>query len=298
MSDLVQEQLNYLSTQLADVRSQLVPLQRMEINATRKRLSSNLTLYVRSGGNDANDGLANTDARAFATIQAAIDALCTDYDHGLITPVIQVQPGTWTLPTTLFLRPHVGVPAIVLRGDTTTPSTTILQFDGTVVQCVSEFTLWRIEGFQLQRQSAGDRNLLVAERGSLVVGRMAFGNCGTNGNAILAQAGAQIYAGSQTFDILAGGFSMLRAIEHAMIRVTGSTFVFPGGGVNYTGATVTAAFHGSVYAGASNVFTNGAAVTGTRYVASELAHISTGGGGANYIPGNAAGAVSNGGIYT
>jgi hypothetical protein len=44
-------------------------------------------------------------------------------------------------------------------------------------------------------------------------------------------------------------------------------------------------------------FTNGGTVTGTRYNCDLNGIMDTGGGGANYVPGNAAGATATGGQY-
>jgi hypothetical protein len=48
---------------------------------------------------------------------------------------------------------------------------------------------------------------------------------------------------------------------------------------------------------AALTLTNGNTVTGTRYNAYGNGVIQTGGGGANYIPGNVAGGVTTGGLY-
>ena len=44
-------------------------------------------------------------------------------------------------------------------------------------------------------------------------------------------------------------------------------------------------------------FTNGATVTGTRYSVTNNGVVFTNGGGATYLPGNAAGSSANGGQY-
>ncbi len=56
--------------------------------------TSDLNLYVRTDGNDANDGLANTAARAFKTITAAVNSLMR-FDGRGYTADINIAAGTY-----------------------------------------------------------------------------------------------------------------------------------------------------------------------------------------------------------
>jgi hypothetical protein len=280
---------------LADVGRRLRIQERIE--GGRIRIVGDLTLYVRTDGDDTNDGQTNDAAGAFATIQAAADAVCGWYDPGPYTITIQVQSATWTLPSTLTLRRHIGTEAVVIRGDTTTPANCVIQYDGgTVIHCLSEWAPWKVEGLTVQRVSTGNVILVLAERGNLKIGRLALGNPGTS-YQLFGTSKSYISATGATIDVLAGGAGLLRMADQSQGYLNNVTWVFPGGGANYTVATMSAASQAAAYVN-GDTFTNGALVTGVRYSTDALAHIRTNGGGANYIPGNAAGTATNGGIYT
>lgn len=288
-----------MSTLLQELATQQKYVERLYTqDAGRIPLMADLTLYVRTDGSDLNHGLVNDASGAFATIQAAVDVAASLYDPRLFNLVIQIQAGTWSLASTLVLKRHIGHAPIVLRGDTTTPANCILQSDASyVVHNIAEYAPWKLEGLTLQRQTGTTNNFgFVSERGNTVFGRMALGAHGTGAQVLLSSA-SFLTLDNQTIDVLGAAQAVLRAADHSIIRANGVTFVFPGGGVAFSGSTVMAQSHGSVYIQGCT-FTNGALVTGTRYTSDMLAHIRTNGGGAAYIPGNAAGAATNGGIYT
>jgi hypothetical protein len=68
----------------------------------RERLTGNRTYYVRTDGNDGNNGLANTADGAFLTIQRAIDVAATQ-DLSGYKVAISVGAGTFTGKVTIPL---------------------------------------------------------------------------------------------------------------------------------------------------------------------------------------------------
>ena len=86
--------------------------------AAREVLTSARTYYVRSDGNDSNDGLTNTSGGAFLTIARAINAAC-DIDIGQFNVTIQLQDGTWALGSgQLGLKPISGAGRCIIQGNT------------------------------------------------------------------------------------------------------------------------------------------------------------------------------------
>lgn len=71
----------------------------------RAILTSNLTLYVRTDGNDSNTGTANTSGGAFLTWQGAINAYTGRYDHAGFNVTIQAGVATTTFTIATPLRP-------------------------------------------------------------------------------------------------------------------------------------------------------------------------------------------------
>ncbi|MEX7103004.1 hypothetical protein AB2C27_31920, partial [Pseudomonas aeruginosa] len=66
------------------------------------QITASPTLYVRTDGNDANDGSANTPAKAFATIAAAAAKGASAFYLGGKTLTIQLgNTGTYTGPGNL-----------------------------------------------------------------------------------------------------------------------------------------------------------------------------------------------------
>lgn len=264
--------------------------------SSRNLLGGDMTLYVRTDGDDGNNGFSNTASGAFATVQAAVDAVSHRYDPGDHDVVIQLGSGTWTLASTLVLKRHCGANYVTVRGDTTTPGNVIIQYDGgTVLHCLSEWAPWKIEGLTVRRASAGNVILVLAERGNLKIGRLAVGNPGTN-YQFFGTSHSYMSSTGATIDVTSGATGLVRIADHSVGYFNSTTFVFPGGGAAFT-TTMSAVNHGGLHVN-GGTFTNGGLVTGTRYTSNELSHIRTNGGGAAYIPGNVAGTTANGGIYT
>lgn len=95
-------------------------------------LSVARTLYVRTDGNDSNDGLTNSAAGAFLTIQAAIDSLPKRLDADV---VVNVDAGTYA--ENITIEGFVGGGTLDILGDTVTSTTrTVNRF--TITGCSNE----------------------------------------------------------------------------------------------------------------------------------------------------------------
>lgn len=62
----------------------------------RTKLLANATFYVRTDGNDSNNGSANNAANAFATPQGAYNYLLANVDLAGFTATVSIQDGTYT----------------------------------------------------------------------------------------------------------------------------------------------------------------------------------------------------------
>lgn len=80
------------------------------IGSTRKT-SATITYYVRTDGNDANIGTANTAGGAFKTIQAAINKLPQIINHAV---TINVAAGTY--PESVSVVGFIGGPSLSING--------------------------------------------------------------------------------------------------------------------------------------------------------------------------------------
>ncbi len=235
---------------------------------SREVLSANRTYYVRTDGNDSNDGLANTTGGAFLTIQKAVD-VASGLDFNGFTVTIQVGNGTYT--ATVTIPPSMkDADKFIIQGDTGTPGNVIISVTGGDCFTASDGAQATIQGFELRTTTSG--NGIVAARGANIkYGAMNFGavvsahvvsrfgatlkaisNYTINGNAanhftasnagrIDASSLTITLSGSRTFTFWAV------AIQNGVIDVGGTTYVGSatgsrgsntlGGGINTGGTT-------------------------------------------------------------
>ncbi|MEC0171604.1 hypothetical protein, partial [Paenibacillus graminis] len=87
-----------------------------QLNNRPQQTTADITYYVRTDGNDANNGLANTAAGAFKTINKAVSMIPTVVDH---TVSINVAAGTYSETVNVMGRRGAGSITIVGIGTTT-----------------------------------------------------------------------------------------------------------------------------------------------------------------------------------
>ncbi len=293
----LESELIALSRRISDLE-QALSRHDIEIPRVRKRILANLTLYVRADGADSNNGLTNTAAGAFLTIQKAIDVCCQDYDCGPYGITIQVANGIWDAAT-LVLRDHPHNTWPTLRGDPTTPSNVIIR--GNVSPVLLGSGAWNANGIQLQRISAGDviGYAGYGNRSLLNASNVHFGAVGANGYHYLLEEGAKVYIRT-AYTVTTGGLGFY---AHARIGWSGSALWGIDCAVNFVGAGaiaggfVIAHHQAAIYMSGSTFTGNASSLTGTRYVADTLAHIEVG-GSPTFFPGTVAGAPTGSAIYT
>ncbi len=254
----------------------------------REKLTAPRTYYVRTDGNDANDGLSNTAGGAFATIQKAVD-MTAALDVSLFQVTIQVGAGTYA---PFALKPYVGAVGPLIVGDTTTPANVLINATAAGVNAVVALDagLWSVAGLKVQSTSASGYR--IEGRTTLnIVGHSEFGACGSRHvfayrSVVIIAANLRITGGAVTF--LEGAY------PGTLLSYTGGhtcTFV---GTPAYSYAAIVAGLTGLVVV---NGITFSGAVTGTRYALTTNGVIQTFSSGETYLPGNAPGVVTSGGIY-
>ena len=250
----------------------------------RQPLTANRTYYVRTDGSDSNTGLENTAGGAFRTIQKASNVVSNELDLAGYTCVIQVGAGTYA--EAVFLKPYVGSNKPILRGDNATPANVVVSpASGNAVTV--EGSLWQVEGLKVQ---STDHGLVAMYEGATIFQNMDFGACGYShvtamlGGSILVAGNYQISGGGLIHFLADSSGSSIR-VQQRTITLSGTP--------NFSQGFAYATRAGSILANA-NTFVGSA--TGLRYQARGVGVIETS-GGANYFPGNAAGAVADGGVY-
>lgn len=273
----------------------------------RTRLTANLNLYVATTGSDtANSGLSL--AAPFATMQKAWNTVVNGFDLNGFTVTVNVGNGTYTSGVVCVGMPPgmsstnsmTGNPAncIFFTGNVGSPSSVIISVSNTncfVAQSSCEIV---VSGFTLlatgsagayQQQGCG---IYAIDRGGVVFGNVIFGACSQS--HITSANGGFISSNAAPYSITGGAAYHVNTSTSSYVTATGSTVTLIGTPA-FAGAFANAA-NGSLALFNATVFSG--AATGTRYIAQTCGIINTIGGGATFLPGNAAGATATGGQYT
>lgn len=258
-------------------------------------LTANRDYYVRVDGNDSNDGLTDSAAGAFLTIQRAVDEVAKLEFRGYDV-TINVGAGTYTDAVVLKRcnnqgNYNGGLPR--LKGDEATPSNVIIQVDGTSCINTSFHTgHWRIGGFKLINTTSG--GCLTVQNGCMIemVGAMDFGSS--------ASWHIGVYQGGffwlqSNYDITGSATAHYLARNNAYINLGGGYTVTLAGVPNFSVYFAWALECATILASSTTFAGSGA--TGIRYRVELNGVINTNGGGAAYFPGNAAGGTATGGQY-
>jgi hypothetical protein len=243
---------------------------------------------VRTDGSDSNNGLSNTAAGAFLTIQKAVDEVTSTLDLSSFSVTIQVADGAYNAP--VVLKPFVGPGAVTLRGNTTTPANVTISTstaDAVVARDVGAGR-WQIEGLKLC--TSGPFSCIFASRAGLSFQAIDFGLCG--GSHIVSTLLSLIYC-TGAYAISGGATVHCHATQPAILQIRNVTVTL-NGTPNFS--TVFASGANGAFWEVTGVTFSGAA-TGSRYAVQGNAVVFTNGGGANYFPGNSAGSVASGGQY-
>jgi hypothetical protein len=251
----------------------------------REQLTASRTYYVRTDGSDGNNGLANSSGGAFLTIQKAIDTVAA-LDLSIYNVTIQVADGAYG-GAVLVSAPWVGSGTVTLQGNTSTPANALLATGASDSITVLGGGALTVSGFKLTNSGSF---LLHASSGSIRFSLLTFGSCGSQ--QLRATDGGRIAAiGNYTID--GGAGFHWSAVCNSIFRVQGRT-------ITLTGTPAFSAAFANADLG-STVLVNGntfsGAATGVRYSVTNNAVISSGGAGATYLPGNAAGSTGSGGQY-
>lgn len=254
---------------------------------TRPILTTHKTIYVRTDGNNSNDGSANTSAKAFLTIQAGMNAALS-YDLNGFNITIQVGAGTYTTGVSMS-QTQVGSGYIILSGDVTTPSNVIINTSAGHNITVENGARLNVQGFRLINTA---NSLVLASYQSVVTitGKMEFG--ATTGHQLYSVYSGVLSVGAN-YSIVGSGASHWAADRGGVLVSQSRTLTLTGTPSFSTGFAYSD-INGSILCN-GNTFSGSA--TGARYYVQTGGVIQTYGGGATALPGNAAGGVGAGGIY-
>lgn len=272
---------------LANSNTDTPPSSKWSVVSFRQPLMANTTYYVSTTGNDGNPG---TSGSPWATIQHALNYITGSLDLGGYSVTIQLADGTYTTGGSLQ-KPLVdgGYGSLIINGNGASPSNVVISTTG--ADCFyAERSAMTIQNMKLQTSSSGNC-LNAGIGGTISFSNVIFGTCaGTHVNAIY---GGNIFTGSN-YAISGSAGEHFLVSNGGVIYVNGGPTITLSGTPAFAGGFVNASQCGTISAG--GVVFSGSA-TGSRYVAALNGVINTGGGGANYFPGNSAGTTATGGQY-
>ena len=131
-----------------------------------------VNFYVRTDGNDANDGRANTSARAFLTIQRALDEVPSIQKAYHVR--INIADGTYDWP---LVAPKPLVYSVQLVGNTTTPANVAIAAQGgDTAFDVSSGGNYTLNGVTIS--SEGDGVSVRGAASTVSLSKVNFGECG------------------------------------------------------------------------------------------------------------------------
>lgn len=251
-------------------------------------LNQATTFWVRTDGNNNNNGSANTAGSAFKTIAGALAYIQRIY--GTPNQAITIRlgiPGTYD---TVSISGFAGT--LTILGDIANQGSYILTGSSGLSVITASVVLSGITLFYAS--GAVQHNLQVGGGANVGVDHVTFS--GVNQSAwahIFASGGGTITVGSGNIFSSNAFTAMLASLGGVIFCSTGSSITFSSN-PSFASATVVARQCG--IADFSLVTFSGAA-TGKRYDTLLNGVINTNGGGANFIPGNSAGTTATGGQY-
>jgi hypothetical protein len=273
--------------------------------ATREKLSSARTYYVRTDGSDSNNGLTNTAGGAFLTLQKAYDTVAGSLDLGNSNVTIQVADGTYTMssgvPFVAVSAPWIGSGSVTISGNTTTPSNVVVSCTSANAFDISAnlAAILYVKGFKASVATFGNVFAHIGV-GTVLFDKMEFST--TAFYHVFSASNCSILqcAGSISPSFVAGSYTISgNAIAHWAAQSQGAVKCFAAT-LTLTG---TPAFSGQFALAARQSFmevysnTYSGSATGVRYTAQENSVIFTNGAGATALPGNAGGSTATGGQY-
>lgn len=256
--------------------------------AAREFLNANRTYYVRTDGNDSNDGLSDSAGGAFLTVQRALN-VCKTIDFGGYTVTIQVRPGTYTGAIEVPIMVGQGSASdLIILGDETTPGSVVFSVAGNDVLKVSNNALVSVRGVTLT-VSSGSHVAMRAIGGTIQFQNVRFGAGGIV--HILSESAGKIFA---TGNYTVAGGSGQHWVSRTNSYIETATRTLTLSGTPHFSTSFAAVYDGTIFC---DDMTFSGSATGQRYICGLNGVIFTGVAGPNYLPGDTAGSAYSGGQY-
>lgn len=271
------------------------------------KLTTDLIVYVRPDGNDANDGSTNDPSHAFQHIQAAIDYCHKNFLLGTQQVTIQLGiPGTYVLvnPNGPSIKIFEMPGSYIIRGDPANKLSYIVKgpAGGGAANPLRGPIFWfrgsgvtvQLSGFTLSPVATGQNLVTTQDNASLLIGDLAItgptisGYCFATGNgaSLRMMNTIDFYTNCGGLFSIANNASIVAGIWKTILKVHGITFSFAGVSAGQGGNAAISALWTTI---------SGSAF-GMKFTAVNGSHITTY-GGPDYLPGSVAGQIDPSSSY-
>lgn len=175
------------------------------VNLARTRLTADRTYYVRTDGNDSNNGLTNSAGGAFLTLQKAVNVISETLDLNGHNVTVQAIDGTYTAGVQV-LAPWVGKGTVYMTGNIANPSLCIVSISGLSCFYAENGASLTVSGFKVVNSSGEG---VYAQTGAkITVGPMEYGACA---NSHVTVGGGGFINLTANYTVTGGGTSHLHA---------------------------------------------------------------------------------------
>ena len=255
----------------------------------REILNADRTYYVRTDGNDSNNGLTNTAGGAFATWEYAETVLRKLDGNGY--SITLIGTGTFTSSKIVLASSYLGVSNIYLEGDIVTPSNCTISISSGVCCNIITYTPVFIKGFKFMSTGASGVGLQCTTGTITINGVCEFGALPTYHMHATGQK-AEIKQRSN-YTISGNSAISIAVYDQALYDANGSGYtVTINGNITFSEAFLV------IGRSSSGLFVNctysGGSVTGVRYALQALSQVSAVG---TTFPGTIAGTTTGGSVY-
>lgn len=257
----------------------------------RESLAADRTYFVRTDGNDSNNGRVDSAGGAYLTLQKAINEVMNHINLNGFDVIIDVGNGTYTGQASVRGL-WTGDGIVTLQGDTTTPANVVISTTSINAIQVLDGGVLRLGGFKLQTTTSGS-GLLVGWKSVVYQnGKMDYGTCVNSHIDCQFSSTAYITA---DYNITGGAQIHWHAgTAGAGVEIVGAVTITLTGTPNFSSAFAGVA--SGVVRSLSATFSGSA--TGQRYLVYKNGFIDVGAGTVTTFPGDVAGVQTGGGTYT
>lgn len=264
--------------------------------AIRLKLAADLNLYVRTDGNDSNNGLSNTAGGAFLTLAKAASVAWNNYD--IVSPYrinINVADGTYASNLSIsgcppWFSTNSARTPISFIGNNSTPANVVI--NGGFAALAG--AIFSTSGFKIQSSTAGVSALSASGFGSLIVAsNIDFGQMSSTGDHLASSRGGS-WEITGAYTISGGAQNHFHVTENADGRAVNATATIP------NNITITGNFAGVAGSELNAIgwsYTGAGVVTGSRFLVHYGGNIRLSSDSPYVFPGSFLGTMQSGGMY-